>query len=250
MDYEKEYEEYSQTQMSRGQLVFFKCLKYASRVLIFGIIALVLWRVLLSGRVPKRMETLTANDALYEAYTTAGNELIMYTQDHAPVIMEGETAGYFWVCQAVFIPEANQVQVLVRYNNSTLKHIARDFSLDETEIPSREDTVVDVTLAIAIDPDPNNASTADRQIIRLQPSMEPVEGSTAMYNYRRYVFEDVDFDIESLINISVDFYYVGSVNYDRMPYSTIVIYEPSDENLTVKLTARDKRALATFGESR
>lgn len=250
MDYEKEYEEYSQTQMSRGQLVFFKCLKYASRVLIFGIIALVLWRVLLSGRVPKRMETLTANDALYEAYTTAGNELIMYTQDHAPVIMEGETAGYFWVCQAVFIPEANQVQVLVRYNNSTLKHIARDFSLDETEIPSREDTVVDVTLAIAIDPDPTNESTADRQIIRLQSSGAPIEDSTAMYNYRRYVFEDVDFDIESLINISVDFYYVGSVNYDRMPYSTIVIYEPSDENLTVKLTARDKRALATFGESR
>ena len=138
-DYEKEYEQYSHTNMSRGQLIALKCLKYAARGLIFGIIALVLWRVLFSGRVPKNMETLTVNDALYEAYVEKGDGLTMYTQTHAPVVMEGETAGYFWVCQTVFIPEANQVQVLIRYNNSTLKHIAQDFSLEEDEIPSRED---------------------------------------------------------------------------------------------------------------
>ena len=52
-DYEKEYEQYSHTNMSRGQLIALKCLKYAARGLIFGIIALVLWRVLFSGHVPK-----------------------------------------------------------------------------------------------------------------------------------------------------------------------------------------------------
>ena len=82
------------------------------------------------------------------------------------------------------------------------------------------------------------------------------EDATAMYNYRRYVFDNVDVDIASLINISVDFYYAGSVNYNRTPYSSIVIYEPVEEgdplglNETVKLTGRDKRALAAFGESR
>jgi len=255
-DYEKEYEQYSQTNMSRGQLIALKCLKYAARGLIFGIIALVLWRVLFSGHVPKNMETLTVNDALYDAYVESGDELTMYTQTRAPVVMEGETAGYFWVCQTVFIPEANQVQVLIRYNNSTLKHIAQDFSLGEDEIPSREDTVVDVTLALAIDPDPTNSSTADREILRIHPSGEPTEDSTAMYNYRRYVFDNVDVDTAALINISVDFYYIGNVKYDRTPYSSIVIYEPVEENdpmginEAVKLTARDKRALAAYGEAR
>ena len=256
MDYEQEYQEYSQTGMSRGQLITLKCVKYAVRVFIFGIIALVLWRVFFSGHIPKSMKTLTANDALYEAYLAQGDELEMFTQHRDPVIMEGETAGYFWVCQAVFIPEANQVQVLIRYNNSTIDHIARDFSLEEDEIPSHEDNIVDVTLAIALNPDPADSSSVAREIIRLQPSGEPTEDATAMYNYRRYVFDNVDVDIASLINISVDFYYAGSVNYNRTPYSSIVIYEPVEEgdplgiNESVKLTGRDKRALAAFGESR
>ena len=69
-------------------------------------------------------------------------------------------------------------------------------------------------------------------------------------------FDNVDVDTAALINISVDFYYIGNVNYDRTPYSSIVIYEPVEENdplginEAVKLTARDKRALSAFGEAR
>ena len=80
-DYEKEYEQYSHTNMSRGQLIALKCLKYAARGLIFGIIALVLWRVLFSGHVPKNMETLTVNDALYDAYVERGDELTEYSEE-------------------------------------------------------------------------------------------------------------------------------------------------------------------------
>ena len=119
MDYEQEYAEYAQQHMSRGRLVTGQILKWGARVFVWGIIALVLWRVIFSGRVPNNMETLTPGDAISAAY--ADGVLNVYTQDRAPVNMDGETAGYFWVCQALFIPEANQVQVLVRYNNNENK---------------------------------------------------------------------------------------------------------------------------------
>ena len=116
--------------------------------------------------------------------------MLLYTQKYDPVNMEDTTAGYFWVSDTVFIPAANQVQVVIRYNNSTLKHIAEDFSLKEDERPTREDEVLDVTLAIAVDPDPTNKTTADREIIRIHAS-EIVSDTTSMYNYRRLVFDDI-----------------------------------------------------------
>lgn len=246
MDYEKEYEEYTETGMSHGRLVFKKCLKYAFRALVVGVIALIFWRIFFSGSVPKSMKQLIVTDSLYQAYEEKGENLLLYTQEYDPVNMEDTTAGYFWVSDTVFIPEANQVQVVIRYNNSTLKHIAEDFSLTEEEMPSREDDVLDVTLAIAIDPDPTNKTTADREIIRIHAS-EVASDSTSMYNYRRLVFDNIPQEIVNIINISVDFYYAGRVNYDVTPYGTIIIYDPSGEEVkTVELSSKDQKALEAY----
>jgi hypothetical protein len=245
MDYEQEYEEYAQQHMSRGRLATGRILKWTGRVLVWGIIALVLWRVMFSARVPKSMTTLTVNDAVMDAYEAG--KLDVFTQDRAPVNMDGETAGYFWVCQAIFIPEINQVQVLVRYNNGTLRHIAEDFALGEDNVPARDEDVIDVTLAVWVDPDPTNDTTTDRELVRIQPTGEETTDQTAMYNYRRYVFDGVDLENPDIINMTVDIYYKGSVNYDRAAYSTIIVYEPRYENLPYNLTGRDKRALRDFG---
>ncbi len=250
MDYEKEYEEYTETGMSQGRLIAKKCVKYALRGLIAGVIALLFWRVFFSGRIPRDIKTLIVTDSLYEAYAEKGDELLLYTQKYDPVDMESPTAGYFWVSQTVFIPEANQVQLLIRYNNSTLQHIAEDFSLQGENAPTREDEVVDVTLAIAVDPDPTNKTTADREIIRIHATGEVVRDSTAMYNYRRLVFDNIPEGIEDIISISVDFYFVGSVNYDGTPYSSIVIYEPNEAMAVVDLTSRDQKALEAYAPAK
>ena len=245
MDYEKEYEEYAQQHMSRGRLLMSKIFKVLVRVFSFGIIALVLWRVIFSTRVPGDIKALTVNDAVMQAYEAG--ELDIYTQDIAPVNMDGDTAGYFWACQVLVIPEASQVQVLIRYNNGTLRHIAQDFGLGEDGVPARDEDVLDVTLAVWVDPDPDNETTTDRELVRIQPTGEATADRTAMYNYRRYVFDGVDTDVANLINMSVDIYYKGSVNYDRAAYSSIVVYEPDQETLAYDLTGRDKRALRDFG---
>ena len=244
MDYEKEYEEYTETAMSRGRLIFKKCLKYAFRGLIVGILALLSWRIFFSGSLPKSMKQLIVTDSLHQAYLDKGDGLLLYTQEFDPVNMEDTTAGYFWVSDAVFIPDANQVQVVIRYNNSTLGHIAKDFSLEQA--PSREDNVVDVTLAIAVDPDPTNKTTADREIIRVHASRVESD-TTSMYNYRRLVFDNIPEGLVNIICISVDFYYVGSINYDTPPYGTIIIYDPAGEEVTTEeLSSRDKKTIAAY----
>jgi hypothetical protein len=139
------------------------------------------------------------------------------------------------------------VQVLVRYNNGTLRHIAEDFALGEDNVPARDEDVIDVTLAVWVDPDPTNDTTTDRELVRIQPTGEETTDQTAMYNYRRYVFDGVDLENPDIINMTVDIYYKGSVNYDRAAYSTIIVYEPRYENLPYNLTGRDKRALRDFG---
>lgn len=247
MDYEQEYEEYTQQQMGPGRRALRKTLWWIARILVFGITALVFWRVLFSGHIPAAMKTLIVNDNTYGAYLQEGEKLTMYTQPQEQVIMEGASAGYFWVCQAVFVPEADQVQVLVRYNNSTLARLAEDFELDE--VPGRGDTVLDVTLVITVDPDPTNKTTTDRQKIRIQPTGDPLEDSTLMYNYRKYVFDGVTFDPASTINLSVEFYYEGYVDYDDHPLGALVIYEPQYDTEPYSLTARDKKAIKQYARA-
>lgn len=247
MDYEQEYEQYAKRYMSRGRLLTGNILKWTARVLIFGIIAMVLWRVMFSARVPRDMTTLCVNDAVMEAYEAG--QLTVYTQEIAPVNMDGATAGYFWACQVLLVPNADQVQVLIRYNNATLKHIAEDYNLGEDGIPSRDEEVIDVTLAIWVDPDPTNETTTDRELVRIQPTGEATTDQTTMYNYRRYVFDGVDLNTENMINMSVDIYYKGSVNYDRVAYSSLVVYEPKQETWEYDLTRRDKQALASYSKA-
>jgi hypothetical protein len=209
--------------------------------------------VFFSTQIPDEIKHLDPNPALCRAYGEKGGELTLRYQEQSTITRSEKSYGYFSVERAVFIPEINQVQILVRYNNSTLKHIAEDFGLGEGNVPARDEDVIDVTLAVWIDPDPTNDTTTDRELVRIQPTGEETTGQTSMYNYRRYVFDGVDmeelFDSEAstnVINMTVDIYYQGSVNYDRAPYSTIVIYEPRYENLPYDLTGRDKRALKAY----
>ena len=251
MDAEKEMQEYSERHMSRGQKLVGRIFSYAFRALVFIIIALVLWRVLFSDIIPKKAKTLLVNDATYRAYLAEGDELDMYTQYQEKLAVTENDAGMyglFWVSEAVFIPGADQIQLLTRYNNSTLRHIATDFKLDS--VPEREANIADVTLVVTTDPTPTDTENGDEYKTRYVSCGEPVKNKTAMYNYRKYIFDSITVDPETTIDITVEFYYVGRVNYDGLPYSSLRIYDSETDNDPVKLTARDKRALASYAATK
>lgn len=249
MDAEKEMQEYSEQSMSRGRRIVSRVFSYIFRVFVFGIIALVLWRVLFSGIVPGAAKGLLVNEATYAAYLAEGETLTMYTQLQDKLAIEERdegAVGLFWVCETVVIPEAHQIQLLTRYNNSTLRHIVTDFKLDKDEIPSRDDNIADVTLVVTTDPTPDDPDNGDEYETRYHASGEPTAARSAMYNYRKYIFDGISLDPETTVDVTAEFYYVGRVNYDIVPYSFLRVLDNRTENDPVKLSARDKKAIRAY----
>ena len=227
-------------------------------LLIGAIIGFLLWRILSSGD-PSSMKALNANKALYEAYCEHGEELYAFNQEQRSITSTDKNYGYFAITDYAIIPDANQIQTTVRYNNSTLRHTAEDFGL--SEVPARDAHVYDVTLLVAIDLTPEN--TEDNlgndensvQLIRCHGSVTLSEQKN-LYNFRQMVFDlgTADIDVKSLMEsglllaIYADFYYAESIDYESAPYGTLCLYDFKSKDIPVRLDKADIKALEKFGE--
>ena len=125
--------------------VFGRVVKWSISLLLCVICGILLWRVF-SSRDPKEVKYLMGNDALYEAYDAHGDDLVLQYQMQDTITTATYNRGYFSVTQYVFIPEAKQVQLVFRYNNSTIKHLAQDYGLDK--IPNKSEELFDLTLVM------------------------------------------------------------------------------------------------------
>ena len=220
---------------------------------IFGVIALLAWRIL-SSDAPSSMQPLYANQALCDAYTENGKELYMFRQEQRSITSGEENYGYFAITDCAIIPDANQIQAVVRYNNSTLRYTAEDYGLDE--VPSRDAEVYDVTLLLAIDLTPENQDDNlgndenSVEFIRCHGEVVLAEQKN-LYNFRRMVFEldDEDIDLKELLDsglllaIYADFYYNEAIDYEGIPYGSLCIYDFKSENIQVKLEKADIKAI-------
>ena len=212
---------------------------------IFLMVAFLLWRILFSGSTPKAMEKLSPNTALLEAFEAKGEALVLRTQDHEIYTRGEDNNGYFSTPRVVYIPEAAQMQVLLRYNNSTLKATQREFGLESR--PVQGEIVYDVTLLSITDLTPEDAS--DNQDgsetlgeVRLAPTSYTVE-TTRLYTYVLYVFDGVTFP-EDVIVTYVDIYYGGALDYASEAYGSIRVYHRDAAWIDLTLS-KDEVALLT-----
>ena len=236
-----------------------RILKWTFAALIALICGFLLWRIC-SAADPASMKGLSVNESIHEAYVANGEELTIFTQEQNSITRAENNYGYFAVTNHVFIPEANQVQLVFRYNNSTIRALKEDYALEQT--PSRDDTLYDVTLLLAIDLTPENSEDnagndpSSVRFVRVHATGEPEAEKTALYNYRRFVFdvgesgEDLGALLDSglLLAVYTDIYYVEDCHYENTPYGTLCLYDYLSENVPVKLTAEDKLTLAEFGK--
>lgn len=210
---------------------------------VIAVNTILLWRIFFSENIPDAIDTLSVNADLQAAYEEYGNDLQLLYQDQATVTRAEHNYGYFSVPKFVFIPEANQVQVVFRYNNSTLEHLATDYGL--SEIPSRELDLFDVTLVRTTDKTPDNkddnTDTATLQKERFTPTSVK-RATTSLYTYYLYVFEDVRVE-DDTAGVFVDIYYLDDIDYEKGAYGTLCIYSPDDKWLNHSLTRADKKAL-------
>ena len=222
--------------MVKGSKIFKISVKVLFYLFVIIVNAIMLWRVLFSGD-PAKIQRLTVNDSLREAYEDG--QLLLETQEQRTLTSN----GLFAVRQCVFIPEANQIQIVVRYNNSTLRKLAQDYGLES--VPEKTEELFDVSIVKTIDKTPMDITdNTDPEALseeRYHPTGEPETAYKRLYSYRRYVFENVS--REDAVGMFVDVYYKGDVNYEKDPYGALCIYEDGAPMEEVKLTGADKKEL-------
>ncbi len=213
-------------------------------LLIASVVGILAWRLLSSGD-PKSMKTIIATDELVEAYGVHGEDMNMFSQSQIPITTDKENRGYFSVTRSVFIEEAEQLQLVFRYNNSTIKHLKEDYTLDE--LPDRKEDLYDASIVIAYDLTPedkeDNENNENIKLDRLYPVDKYTQSDTKnVYNYRKYVFNDVKID-DSVLFVDFDVYYLGDLDYKEEAYGALRIYDAETENEVYKWTSADKKEL-------
>ncbi|MBO5930786.1 MAG: hypothetical protein J6Q70_00945 [Clostridia bacterium] len=222
--------------------VFWRVVKWSISLLLCIICGILLWRVFSSGD-PKEVKYLMGNDALYEAYEEKGKNLVLQYQMQDTITLAEYNRGYFSITQYVFIPDARQVQLVFRYNNSTIEHLARDYGLGA--IPDKSEELFDLTLVTTKDLTPDNQgdneNTENLAMERYYPTAA-IRTETSLYTYYRFVFDNVEVTPDMLY-VFADIYYMGDLNYEERPYGTLCLYDDASEWVDYKLSRVERKML-------
>ena len=230
--------------MSNGHnmRVFWRVVKWSISLLLVLICGILIWRMCSSGD-PEKVKYLMGNEALYEAYEKHGDDLVLQYQNQDTITTAERNRGYFSVTQYVFIPEAKQVQLVFRYNNSTIKHLAEDYGL--AAVPDKSEELFDVTLVtttdLTSDNRDDNANTDALEMKRYTPSAA-TRAETSLYTYHRFVFDNIEITPDMLY-VFADIYYEGDLNYEEPAYGTLCLYDDESPWVTYKLSRTERKML-------
>ena len=244
--------------MSRAWVTFkriVRLIRFLLICLVLTICIFLIWRVFSTG-TPKEIKNLDANEKLKTVYAEKGEGLYVFDQIYDQITRADRNAGYFAIPEAKFIPDANQAQIVFRYNNSTIKALKEDYKL--SAVPSREEELFDVSLVLYIDLTPSNEEdnhdigSDTVKTIRITPTSS-TPAKSKLYNFYRYVFdfengeESVDLDellkSGTLIAVHAQIYYKGDLNYEETAYGAVCVYDYRRDNDPVKLSKDEKEAL-------
>ncbi len=222
-------------------------------LLVIFIVGFFIWRIATSN-TPKSMENIYPTDKLCELYDSQGEDMRVFRQEQRTITSGEQNSGYFAITDYMIIPDANQIQIVFRYNNSTLRYTAEDYGLDS--VPSREDDCYDVTLLASVDLTPENKDDNlgnDEESVRFVRCHGTLVGSEQknLYNFRRYIFDfdSAELDLDSLLDdglllaIYADIYYTGDIDYAKQPYGSLCLYDYISPDIAVELDKKDFEAL-------
>ena len=222
--------------------LFGRVVKWSMSLLLCVICGILLWRVFSSGD-PDEVKYLMGNDALYEAYDEHGKNLVLQYQMQDTITLAEYNRGYFSITQYVFIPEAKQVQLVFRYNNSTIEHLARDYGLDA--VPDKSEELFDLTLVTTKDLTPDNQEDNEDEgclaMERYYPTTA-IRTETSLYTYYRFVFDNVEVTPDMLY-VFADIYYKGDLDYEKRAYGTLCLYDDASLWVDYKLSRTERKML-------
>ena len=242
---EEEFESHGAT---RGINRIGRVLRIIFYIAVYAVMSLLVLRMCSDG-TPASMETLTVNDRLASLY--AEDKLEIFYQKFDEYTTKDENYGYFGIMQAIIIPETDEMQIVFRYNNSTLEKLPEDYPELCPEIPDRNGVYYDVTLVKVIDLTPDDPTDNNKEEYLKYERYYPTESATkrettSLHNYFRYVFEGIS--TEDALEIYVDIYYKEDVNYDDDSYGSVRVYASENNTRIYPLSSKDKKALKNYAK--
>ena len=234
---------------SKRAKITWKILRVVGWVIFCAVLGVLFSRMCSTANDPKSMSTVTPNDKLVSIYQAQGGDVYAFTQKLDQFTREDKNYGYFAITQALMIPDAHQIQIVFRYNVSTLKALASDYPEHFPEVPDGSEELFDITLIKVIDLTPDNTEDNDQEenlrYERYSPSSS-VKDSTSRHRYERLVFDNIDCD--DALDVYVSIYYKGDLDYGEDAYGTVRIYTSDPEEIRRKyiFTSADKKAIEAF----
>jgi len=168
----------------------------------FFIYAFFIFRLCSTQEAPESVSSVVWNDTTRAAYAAAPDEFQILSQEPSTFITEN---GRFWISDVVYLPQAKQLQLTIKYNDSTLKYLKQALGDDSLVLPD----------------EPFDYSVLDNSGNRYHTHSSFSE-KEQNYNYRRLVFEDIVIPENTVFY--VDMYYVGSINYEAIPYGSLQVW--------------------------
>ncbi len=235
---------------SRTPRIIGRVIRILFTLLIFSVCTVLIVRVCSSGD-PKSVDTVIVNEALADAYEKHGDGLLLRYQNQNTITQDEHNSGYFSVTQYVFIPDAEQVQLVFRYNNSTLEKVAKDKKLDK--VPQKSEHLFDLTLVVVTDLTPDDQKDNEKgenlERVRYAPSDFVKDSeSKRLYTYYRYVFDGIALP-ENAVAVYAEIYYEKEIGgYEGEPYGRLCLYDTEHKWFEEKLNRADKKTIEAWIE--
>lgn len=179
--------------------LFGKLFKYTILSVSFLIFAFFIFRLAFSG-TPKELRRIVWTPQAIEAYRSSPETFEAIEQEQETYITND---GKFWILDVVYLPEAKQLQMVIKYNDSTLKYLKE--ALGTETLPE----------------EPFVYSLLDNNGARYETHTQET-GRRLNYNYRLLAFENID--LTDISVMYVDIYYTDAVDYEKAPYSSLMTW--------------------------
>ncbi len=198
----------------------------------FFIYAFFIFRLCSTQDAPKSVSSIVWNDTVRAAYTADPDGFQILTQEPSTFITDN---GRFWISDVVYLPQAKQLQLTIKYNDSTLKYLKEALAKQQADAQTADggDAGTDQILPEIVLPDePFDYSILDNSGNRYH-EYSSIADREQNYNYRRLVFENIE--IPEHAAFYVDMYYVGAIDYSAIPYGSLMAWNTSQDTEELKV---------------
>ena len=197
----------------------------------FFIYAFFIFRLCSTQDAPESVSSIVWNETTRAAYAADPDGFQILTQEPSTFITDN---GRFWISDVVYLPQAKQLQLTIKYNDSTLKYLKEALEKQQADALAAEtgDAGEDQVLPEIVLPDePFDYSILDNSGNRYH-DYSSIADRKQNYNYRRLVFENIE--IPEHAAFYVDMYYVESIDYSAIPYGSLMAWNTSQDTETLE----------------